>query len=69
MAGGSPRVVLRESRRRDLPAGWNPSADLKKFLGSGQSPVFFGFGSLTPEDTGELTELAAQPAARHGSGW
>jgi sterol 3beta-glucosyltransferase len=41
------------------PASWNPPTDLRRFLDSGPPPVFFGFGSMTPEDTGDLTELAA----------
>jgi sterol 3beta-glucosyltransferase len=68
--GFSPAVVPRPADWPDghqvtgywwpaRPADWNPPADLEKFLDSGPSPVFFGFGSLTPEDTGDLTELAA----------
>jgi sterol 3beta-glucosyltransferase len=68
--GFSPAVVPRPADWPDSyqvtgywwparPAGWNPPADLQTFLDSGPSPVFFGFGSLTPEDTGEITELAA----------
>ncbi len=67
--GFSPAVVPRPADWPDSyqvtgywwparPAGWNPPADLERFLDSGPSPVFFGFGSLTPEDTGDLTELA-----------
>jgi sterol 3beta-glucosyltransferase len=41
------------------PAGWNPPADLERFLDSGPPPVFFGFGSMTPDDAGDLTKLAA----------
>jgi sterol 3beta-glucosyltransferase len=41
------------------PADWTPPADLEKFLDSGPPPVFFGFGSLTPDDTSDLIELAA----------
>lgn len=48
------------------PAGWNPPPDLERFLDSGPSPVFLGFGSLTPEDTGELIELAASASGRAG---
>jgi len=48
------------------PAGWNPPADLQKFLDSGPAPVFFGFGSVTPEDTGELTGLAAAAGREAG---
>jgi sterol 3beta-glucosyltransferase len=48
------------------PAGWRPPAGLEKFLDSGPSPVFFGFGSLTPEDTGDLTELAAAAGRQAG---
>jgi len=68
--GFSPAVVPRPADWPDgyqvtgywwpaRPAGWNPPADLQDFLDSGPPPVFFGFGSLTPEDTGEITELAA----------
>jgi sterol 3beta-glucosyltransferase len=71
--GFSPAVVPRPADWPDgyqvtgywwpeRPAGWNPPADLQKFLDSGPSPVFFGFGSLTPEDTSDLTELAAAAA-------
>jgi sterol 3beta-glucosyltransferase len=67
--GFSPAVVPRPADWPDgyqvtgywwpaRPAGWSPPADLEKFLHSGPSPVFFGFGSLTPEDTSDLTELA-----------
>jgi sterol 3beta-glucosyltransferase len=47
-------------------AGWKPPANLEKFLDSGPSPVFLGFGSLTPEDTGELTELAVAAGRQAG---
>lgn len=48
------------------PHGWKPPADLEEFLDSGPPPVFFGFGSLTPDDTGDLTELAAAAGRQAG---
>lgn len=69
--GFSPAVVPRPADWPDgyqvtgywwpaRPAGWSPPADLERFLDSGPPPVFFGFGTLTPEDTGDLIELAAK---------
>jgi sterol 3beta-glucosyltransferase len=73
--GFSPAVVPRPADWPDgyqvtgywwpaRPAGWTPPTDLQKFLDSGPPPVFFGFGSLTPEDTAEITELAAAAGRR-----
>jgi sterol 3beta-glucosyltransferase len=75
--GFSPAVVPRPADWPDSyqvtgywwparPAGWNPPADLEKFLDSRPSPVFFGFGSVTPDDTGDLTELAAAAGRQAG---
>jgi UDP:flavonoid glycosyltransferase YjiC (YdhE family) len=48
------------------PAGWTPPADLQNFLESGPPPVFLGFGSLTPDDAGDLIELAAAAGREAG---
>jgi sterol 3beta-glucosyltransferase len=72
--GFSPAVVPRPADWPDRcqvtgywwprrPDSWSPPAELEKFLNSGPPPVFFGFGSLTPEDTSDLTDLTELAAA------
>jgi sterol 3beta-glucosyltransferase len=48
------------------PDSWNPPADLEEFLASGPPPVFFGFGDMTPDDPGELIELAVASGRQAG---
>jgi len=42
----------------DEPADWQPPADLLKFLESGPSPVYIGFGSMGNENPEHQTRIA-----------
>ncbi len=75
--GFSPAVVPRPADWPDRyqvtgywwpqpPAAWSPPPELEEFLASGPPPVFFGFGSLTPAETGDLIELAAAAGRQAG---
>jgi sterol 3beta-glucosyltransferase len=76
--GFSPAVVPRPADWPDRyqvtgywwpsrPTDWSPPAELEEFLGSGPPPVFFGFGgSLPPEVTSDLIELAAAAGRQAG---
>jgi UDP:flavonoid glycosyltransferase YjiC (YdhE family) len=48
------------------PAAWSPPTELEAFLDSGPPPVFFGFGDMTPENTSELIDLAAEAGRQAG---
>ena len=48
------------------PAGWRPPAELEEFLASGPPPVFFGFGDMTPDDSGQFIELATAAGCQAG---
>jgi sterol 3beta-glucosyltransferase len=41
----------------DRPFGWQPSAELVRFLSAGPPPVYVGFGSMNNRDPKETTEL------------
>jgi sterol 3beta-glucosyltransferase len=75
--GYSPWVVPRPADWRDglevsgywwpaRPAGWNPPAGLEGFLEAGPPPVFFGLGSMTPQNADGLRELAAAAGRQAG---
>jgi sterol 3beta-glucosyltransferase len=76
--GFSPAVVPRPADWPDRhqvtgywwpsrPTGWSPPAELAEFLDSGPQPVFFGFGgSLPPEVTSDLIQLAAAAGRQAG---
>jgi UDP:flavonoid glycosyltransferase YjiC (YdhE family) len=57
------------------PPGWQPPADLARFIDSGPPPVFIGFGSMQDENPAALTSLAVEALALAGqrgvlySGW
>jgi sterol 3beta-glucosyltransferase len=50
----------------ERPVSWSPPTELEEFLSSGPPPVFFGFGDLTPTDTGGFIELAAAAGRQAG---
>lgn len=57
------------------PPGWQPPAQLLDFLRAGPSPVFIGFGSMTPAQGERLSDLVSGAVHRAGvravvqSGW
>jgi UDP:flavonoid glycosyltransferase YjiC (YdhE family) len=57
------------------PTGWEPPAEVVEFLRAGPAPVFFGFGSMGPDETERLTDVVVASARRAGvravvqSGW
>jgi sterol 3beta-glucosyltransferase len=59
----------------DEPQGWQPPADLVRFLDAGDAPVYIGFGSMgsrNPEESGRLALEALAKSGRRGvlaSGW
>lgn len=59
----------------DPPAGYEPPADLARFLAAGEPPVYIGFGSMNTRDprrTGELALRALELSGRRGvlmRGW
>lgn len=59
----------------DRPTGWQPPADLERFLADGEPPVYVGLGSMTGRDPEQLTTVvldALRLARRRGvllSGW
>lgn len=48
------------------PADWTPPADLVAFLAAGPPPVFAGFGSMTPDHAGRLSEVIAAAGRQAG---
>lgn len=50
----------------DNLASWNPPADLRKFLESGDPPVFVGFGSMISRRPQAMTELVVKTLLRAG---
>jgi len=75
--GFSPAVVPRPADWPDgcqvtgywwprRPIGWHPPAELEEFLASGPPPVFFGFGDMTPDDSGQFIELATAAGCQAG---
>ncbi len=50
----------------ERPAAWTPPAQLEDFLASGAPPVFFGFGDMTPDNTSDFIELAAEAGRQAG---
>lgn len=44
----------------DGPKSWQPCPDLQKFLASGPSPVYVGFGSMITRDPGEMFDLVTR---------
>lgn len=44
----------------DIPAGWQPPANLQAFLHAGTPPVYIGFGSMGSGDPQHLTELVVK---------
>ena len=48
------------------PGGWEPPADLVRFLESGPPPVYVGFGSMVNRKPEETTALVLQALARSG---
>jgi sterol 3beta-glucosyltransferase len=59
----------------DRQAGWQPSADLVRFLESGPAPVYVGFGSMTGTTAQERAKIVLEALAKTGqrgllaSGW
>ena len=59
----------------DEPPGWQPPADLVRFLESGRPPVYVGFGSMGENDPTRMTRLVLEALGRSGqrgllfSGW
>jgi UDP:flavonoid glycosyltransferase YjiC (YdhE family) len=50
----------------DRPAGWRPPLELEAFLAAGDPPVYVGFGSMMPRDSGRLAETVV--GALRGAG-
>jgi UDP:flavonoid glycosyltransferase YjiC (YdhE family) len=56
-------------------SGWEPPADLLRFLGAGEPPVYVGFGSMTTHDPAKTTRIVVEALRRAGqrgillSGW
>jgi sterol 3beta-glucosyltransferase len=44
----------------DAPPGWQPPADLVRFLGDGPPPVFIGFGSVISREAARLAHAAIE---------
>jgi UDP:flavonoid glycosyltransferase YjiC (YdhE family) len=44
----------------DEPLGWQPPADLVRFLKSGRPPVYVGFGSLGEDDPTRMTRVVLE---------
>ena len=59
----------------DEPPGWQPPADLVRFLDSGPPPVYLGFGSLSEKSPERLTQVCREALRLSGqrgillSGW
>jgi UDP:flavonoid glycosyltransferase YjiC (YdhE family) len=51
-----------------IPAAWQPPAELVRFLESGPTPIYLGFGSLMlpAEQSAELSELVAEAVRAAG---
>ncbi len=48
------------------PQGWEPPADLLRFLQAGPPPVYIGFGSMSSSKPEEAADMALQALARTG---
>jgi sterol 3beta-glucosyltransferase len=48
------------------PAGWQPPADLVRFLAAGPPPVYIGFGSMTSSRPEEAAAMAIEGLTRAG---
>jgi UDP:flavonoid glycosyltransferase YjiC (YdhE family) len=46
------------------PTGWRPPDDLVEFLDGGPPPVYFGFGSMAPDQAERLAEVITEAAGR-----
>ena len=59
----------------ERPPGWQPSADLVRFLESGPPPIYVGFGSMTDRNPAVLKQILLDAIRRSGqravlhSGW
>jgi sterol 3beta-glucosyltransferase len=42
------------------PPGWHPPSDLVDFISSGSPPVYVGFGSMTNQESDEMTRLVVK---------
>lgn len=50
----------------DAASGWEPPADLARFLEAGPPPVYIGFGSMVTAEAGKLTRIAVEGLRRAG---
>lgn len=50
----------------DAQSRWQPPAELEAFLGSGQPPVYVGFGSMAGRDPGHFAGIVLQALAQTG---
>jgi sterol 3beta-glucosyltransferase len=48
------------------PRGWEPPADLLRFLEAGAPPIYIGFGSMSSRKPEEVADLVVQALARTG---
>jgi UDP:flavonoid glycosyltransferase YjiC (YdhE family) len=59
----------------DEPPGWQPPADLLRFLEAGSAPVYIGFGSMDDQNPERMTSIALEALRLSGqrgvllSGW
>ena len=77
MYGFSPQVVPRPADWGahvaitgywflDSDPGWQPPADLARFLESGPPPVYIGFGSMATGEAEQLTEITLEALKQSG---
>jgi UDP:flavonoid glycosyltransferase YjiC (YdhE family) len=50
----------------DLASSFKPPAELVKFLGAGDSPVYIGFGSIVVDDPEKFTKMIFEAIKRAG---
>ncbi|KDN42537.1 hypothetical protein RSAG8_06680, partial [Rhizoctonia solani AG-8 WAC10335] len=50
----------------DLAKDYDPPADLVEFLGSGEPPIYVGFGSIVLQDPQEMTRVVLEGIAQAG---
>lgn len=50
----------------DLASSFEPPEDLERFLGSGEPPIYIGFGSIVVDDPGKFTSLVFDAVSRAG---